>query len=245
MNITIDNLKKTISKMGYKWFTDRPNLIGIRTKLQVPNVFNDLFCLVWTQEKMPDGLSPKQKQDWLNKNIFYGKDGMPLKVDGAFGTNSNFALEQYNQCVGKERLKIWAITTDPGTYYLNKPINVNGTAVLKPNQWIDCWSLGLHQGKKDHPALIQTGKITVYRDNDKDNIAEEQGMEDTGSGFGINIHRSNATGKTSYIGQWSAGCQVFQTKTDHDEMRAVCELYRARVNNKFTYTLLREAELVA
>ena len=43
MNITIDLLKNTFSKKGYKWQNDEPNLIAIRTNLQVPDVFNDLF----------------------------------------------------------------------------------------------------------------------------------------------------------------------------------------------------------
>ena len=36
MNITIDLLKNTLSKKGYKWYDDRPNLIGIRSTLDVP-----------------------------------------------------------------------------------------------------------------------------------------------------------------------------------------------------------------
>ena len=243
MNITIDLLKSSISKLGYKWYIDRPNLIGIRTTLQVPDVFNDLFCLVWIQEIMPSGLSDTQKQDWLNKELFVGKNGVSLSVDGKFGENSNFALNSYNQSVGKERLKFWTITTDPGSYWLNHPENPFGTALLKPDQWVDCWSLGFHKGKPDHPALVQTGSITVYRDGDKDNTAEEQGKEDTGL-FGINIHRSNATGKTMVIYNWSAGCSVFQVKTDHDQLLSICNLYKAKVNNKFTYTLLRERELM-
>lgn len=242
MNITIDVLKNAISKLGYKWYSDRPNLIGIRTTLQVPDVFNDLFCMVWVQSSMPSGLTDSQKQDWLNKNLYCGKNGQPLAVDGAFGPNSQFALEQYNQSVGKERLKFWVITTDPGTYWLNHPMSGLGTAVLKPGQWSDCWSLGFHQNKPDHPAFVQTGKITVYRDNDKDNTAEEVTKEESGL-FGINIHRSNASGKSMVIGKWSAGCQVFQVKSDHDQLLSICNQYKSKVGNKFTYTLLRESEL--
>jgi hypothetical protein len=242
MNITIDTLKAAMAKLGYKWFTDRPNLIGIRTTLQIPDVFNDLFCLVWVQGAMPTGLTDIQKQDWLNKNNFIGKNGVPLTVDGNFGDNSKFALDQYTQSVGKERLKFWTITTDPGSFWLLHPENPLGTAVLKPGQYVDCWSIGFHKNKPDHPALVQVGKITVYRDVDCDNIAEEKGKEDTGL-FGVNIHRSNATGKTMVIYNWSAGCQVFQVKTDHDQLMSVCNMYKDKVGNKFTYTLLREKEL--
>ena len=192
---------------------------------------------------MPDGLSNLQKQEWLNKNLFLDPKGNYLKVDGDFGPNSQFAYNSYLSSVGKERIKMWQITTDPGTYWLNNPLNKLGTAVLKPNQWIDCWSLGNHQGKSDHTALVQTNKITVYRDNDKDSSSEENGKEESGL-FGINIHRSNASGKTMTIGKWSAGCQVFQLKTDHDQLMSICNLYKSKLGNKFTYTLLREKELV-
>lgn len=242
MSVTINNLKNTFIKLGYTWYTDRPNLIGIRTTIIVPNIFNDLFCMIWTQESMPDGLNDIQKQTWLKNNLFFGKDGGELKIDGNFGTNSNYALNTYNTSVGTERIFTWTITTDPGTYWLNHPMNNLGCAILKPNQYKDCWSLGLHLNQKNNFALVQTGKVTVYRDNDKDGIPTEGGKEDTGL-FGINIHRSNTTGKTPTIGKWSAGCQVFQQKIDHDKMLSICNQYKTRINNKFTYTLIREKDI--
>ena len=45
--VTIEVLKKTIAGLGYKWFEDQPNIIGVRTKLQVPDVFNDLLFIVY------------------------------------------------------------------------------------------------------------------------------------------------------------------------------------------------------
>lgn len=189
MRITKELIKLTILKKGYKWYNDSPNLIGIRSKIDIPNVFNDFFCLITESE-----------------------------------------------------MHVWTITTDPGTYWLEHPLNKLGTAVLKPNQWVDCYSLGLHQGKKDHPALVQTGKVTVYRDNNKDSKSDESSREETGM-FGINIHRSNLNGRTMTIGKWSAGCQVFQSKKDHDIMIEVCNRYKKTLNNKFTYTLLNESDL--
>jgi hypothetical protein len=49
MNITIDLLKKTIKKLNYTWYEDRPNIIGIRTKLDIPDVFNDLLAVVYKE----------------------------------------------------------------------------------------------------------------------------------------------------------------------------------------------------
>lgn len=48
--ITIEGLKETILSKGYKWFTDQPNIIGIRTKEQIPDVFNDYLCVVFKLE---------------------------------------------------------------------------------------------------------------------------------------------------------------------------------------------------
>ena len=50
-------------------------------------------------------------------------------------------------------------TTDPGLYYLEHPMNVDGTAILIPGQYIGSHKTGLHKG--DH-ALIQCGKLRVW-----------------------------------------------------------------------------------
>jgi len=239
MRVTIEILKSTILKKGYMWFSDRPNIIGIRSSLDVPNVFNDFLCLSWIQGEMSKNLDPRSQQSWLNRNLFFDQNGSRLTEDGVIGRGTRFALDQYNKEVGRERLKVWTITTDPGTYWLNRPINKMGTAVLKPNQWVDRWQLGNHKRDPKHPALVQVGPITVWRDSNRDNFITVGGREDTGL-FGINIHRSNLTGRTMSIGKWSAGCQVFQTKTDLDQLLSICNLYRQHTGNRFTYTLLDE-----
>jgi len=239
MRVTIEILKSTILKKGYMWFSDRPNIIGIRSSLDVPNVFNDFLCLSWIQGEMSKNLDPRSQQSWLNRNLFFDQNGSRLTEDGVIGRGTRFALDQYNKEVGRERLKVWTITTDPGTYWLNRPINKLGTAVLKPNQWIDRWQLGNHKSDPNHPALVQVGPITVWRDSNRDNSVTTGGREDTGL-FGINIHRANLTGRTMSIGKWSAGCQVFQTKTDLDQLLSICNLYRQQTGNRFTYTLLDE-----
>lgn len=55
MNITVDVLKRTLKKLNYVWYEDRPNIIGVRTKLDIPDVFNDLLAVVYKEsgaEKM-------------------------------------------------------------------------------------------------------------------------------------------------------------------------------------------------
>lgn len=241
MNITTDLLKKIYTSKKYNWEPGL-NIIGVRTTLQVPDAFNDLLIAVWVQPTMPEGLSSVDKQTWLNANLFVGKDGKPLLLDGDFGANSQYALEQYQATVGKERIKTYTITTDPGVYWLEHPMSNLGTAVLKPNQWVNCWSLGFHQSKPDHEALVQTGKITVYRDNDKDKLAESAKTEESGL-FGVNIHGSNKIGESMSIGRWSAGCNVFNEWSKKEEFISICKLFKKSRGNKFTYTLLLESDL--
>lgn len=243
MNITTELLKNTMKKLGYVWYTDRPNLIGIRSTMDVADAFNDFFCLVYTIPTMPAGLNLKDQQIWLNKWGFKGSNGKRLDEDGNTGTNTSYALTQYNTNVGKEVINLYQNTTNPGAYWMNNPENKLGTAVLKPGQWVDCWSRGFHQSKPDHRALVQTGKITVYRDNNKDSYYQlNNAVTDTGL-FGINIHGSGKLTPSKQIGKWSAGCQVFSNWDNKEEVMNICDNYTKLINNKFTYTLINESDL--
>ena len=239
MKITIESLKKTIASKKYKWFDDI-NIIGIRTTLQVPDAFNDFLCVIWKQKSIPNSLNFSQKQQWLKDNLFLGKNGKPLVIDGDFGANSEFAFNTYKSVEGKERLNIYTITTDPGTYWLQNPLSKLGTAVLKPGQYENCWKLGFHK-TPSHKALVQIGNVTVYRDNDKDVTAETSSTEETGL-FGINIHGSGK--KSILIGKWSAGCQVFNEWSKKEEFISICEEFKTERGNKFSYTLLNEIDLI-
>jgi hypothetical protein len=206
MNFNKETVKAAILKKGYKWYDQEPMLVGIRSKLNVPNVFNDILCLF-----MPDGTE-----------------------------------------------HFWNITTDPGTTYLVKPINPKGCAVLKEGQYLNVWYLGYHQGKADHRALRQCGTFTVFRDNDKDLLAEPVGTEDTGTNFGINCHGAAKNADTTKIGPWSAGCQVHQRWSNKERMIDVlCDYERKNwivwkkttkwvfgsSGIKYHYTLLNETDL--
>jgi hypothetical protein len=129
---------------------------------------------------------------------------------------------------------VYSGTTNPGTHWLKNLLNPKGTAVLKPGQYVDSWKLGLHQGK--YEALVQAKPVTVYRDGDKDDTAEEQGKEDTGM-FGINIHRANPSAISSIIDKWSAGCQVLDNPEQFKTLISSCKTSNRKL---FTYTLLRE-----
>jgi len=136
--------------------------------------------------------------------------------------------------VSGNKVSWFTATTNPGTHWLKNLMNPKGTALLKPGQWADSWKLGLHRG--EYKALIQCKPITVFRDKDKDAIAEETAVTDTGI-FGINIHRANPKWTSKFIDKWSAGCQVMNNPADFKMFIEACE---ASGLSRFTYTLLRE-----
>jgi len=133
-------------------------------------------------------------------------------------------------------------TTDPGVYYLEHPLNVIGTGILKPGQYKGMWTQGFHQGK--YPAYTQNAPCTLYRDNDKDNEMDIVGVKEETGMFGINGHRAMENLKTQRVGKFSAGCQVIQSPNDYEiwfnlGQAAIFEGW----SNKFTYTLIKEQNL--
>ena len=128
------------------------------------------------------------------------------------------------------------ITTDPGTYWLEHPMQVDGTGILKQGQYVDTYQIGLHKGQ--YKALVQRKPVTVIRDYDRNAILDfNNGKESTGL-FGINIHRASIHGVTKTVGKWSAGCQVFEKDEDFIHFMSLCEKHRSLYGNHFTYTLI-------
>ena len=148
--------------------------------------------------------------------------------------NEKNKFDDHIYLVNGPMMHVFTGTTNPGTHWLKNLLNPKGTAVLKPGQYVDTWKLGLHQGK--YEALVQRKPVTVYRDGDKDDTAEEQGKEDTGL-FGINIHRANPSAISSIIDRWSAGCQVLNNPKEFSILIETCKRSK---KDAFTYTLLRE-----
>jgi hypothetical protein len=131
-------------------------------------------------------------------------------------------------------------TTDPGTFYRENPINVRGTAIMKPGQYGKAYKIGLHRNYK---ALQQKASITVYRDADKDQTIDTTGVEEDTGIHAINIHKANAHRASTIVGKWSAGCQVFQDPDHFAFLLSLCERAKAKFGNSFTYTLLDESDL--
>jgi hypothetical protein len=131
-------------------------------------------------------------------------------------------------------LRWFSCTTNPGTHWLKNLLNPKGTALLKPNQYVDTWALGKHQGK--YEALVQVLPVDVFRDKNLNLKSEETAVIDRGL-FGINIHRANENFASKFIDKWSAGCQVLNNPAD---FKALMDLVKASGQKRFTYTLLKE-----
>jgi len=155
--------------------------------------------------------------------------------------------------LGKWTLVSFPCTTDPGRYWLEHPLNVNGTGIMKEGQWKGLWKIGMHQGK--YKALVQVSPVTLIRDNDKDSEIDYDATKlDTGL-FGVNCHRANENGKSVSVDKWSAACQVLQNREifnpennavkvfEFDYFMHLCELAAERFGNSFTYTLIRDTDL--
>ena len=135
-------------------------------------------------------------------------------------------------------INIYRITTDPGLYWLQKPMNANGTGILKPGQYPGMWKIGIH---KTYEALVQVAPCTLIRDYNRDNKLDyHSGREETGL-FGVNLHRAGKDSQT--VDRWSAGCQVFSQVREFNEFMKLARQARDLWGNLFTYTLMEEGEI--
>lgn len=180
----------------------------------------------------------------ISAPLFKGEMNLTLvgirATDLAANTFNDALCVLYHDAKGQLQLEQFSITTDPGAYYRQRPINVLGTAILKPGHYKGCWQIGAHRGQ--YLALVQRGLMTVYRDNNKDDKLDIGGHEDHGY-FGINLHHAAANGHSLKTDKWSAGCQVFADINDFNRLMELVQKSAMKYGNKFSYTLLNEADL--
>lgn len=134
----------------------------------------------------------------------------------------------------------WNNTTDPGKKSMLewKQMGITGgCARVVPGQYRGSHQIGLHQGK--YKALTQKNPVKVYRDSDLD--LEYDVDKITEGVYGINIHKA---GKDStWVENWSAGCQVFKRVKDFDEFMKIVTKASTIHGNSFTYTLLESKDI--
>lgn len=145
-----------------------------------------------------------------------------------------FFKDDSNKWIGK----YYTITTDPGTYWLKNPMNVDGTSILKEGQYIDAYKVGLHRG--EYEALVQQKPVIVIRDYDRNAMLDFNNGKEIRGLYGINIHRATSKGTSKNVDKWSAGCQVFENSDDFANFLTLAKKHRDLYGNNFTYTLVDE-----
>lgn len=146
------------------------------------------------------------------------------------------ANDEYPNLIGKWIYKWFSITTDPSDLNLINPINPKGCAILQEGQFVDAFMLGKHKGQ--YPALVQVRPLPLYRDNNKDNKLDFIGNV-SNEMAGINIHRASKWKIVRAIGLYSAGCQVFESVRDYEDVfMPLVNKAASMFGPVFTYTLI-------
>lgn len=139
-------------------------------------------------------------------------------------------------------LKKYDATTDPGKYYRENPMNVNGTAIIIPGFYRSVYQIGLHNNK--YEALRQYRPMRYWRDRNRDNKLDMCGKVYEEIAY-TNIHRAtNVKGSTSIqVDKWSAGCNVIASYDDFAEFMYICHRAANKYGNSFSYTLFTEDQM--
>lgn len=201
--------------------------------------------MCYTREQIKNAVE-KKGYKWFNDDSGKSYD---VNIVGVRNNNSAIAdkvTNVFDDCItisfkdetGKWQFYCWSATVDPGKKAVLEYSNKKGVARLIPNQYRGIWSIDKHQGKYD--ALCQrNGSVGVYRDSNKNMIFEEI-LVDVGS-FGINIHKAGRD--STWVENWSEGCQVFKRVMDFDLFMSICKKAAKIHGNKFSYTLLESTDI--
>jgi len=198
---------------------------------------------MYTKEKIEKALKAKGYvwfDDIENKGYDVNIVGVRNMSVGDKVTNlfDDFITISYKEN-GEWKFFCWNATSDPGKKGVMEFHNKKGVARLIPNQYRGTWTIDKHQGKYD--ALCQRLKeVSVWRDSDKDLVFEKM-LTDTGM-FGINIHKAGQD--STWVENWSEGCQVFKRVKDFDEFMKIIKKAKKIHGNSFTYTLIESKDIV-
>ena len=154
-------------------------------------------------------------------------------VTNAFDDRITLSYKENGNWVFKE----WIITTDPGKKGVMEYHNAAGVARLVEGQYRGSHAIGLHQGK--YEALKQAKNVKVYRDPNRDMKYDENKIQE--GVFGINIHKAGVD--STFVENWSEGCQVFKRAKDFEEFMVIMRKAKDIHGNSFTYTLIESADI--
>lgn len=192
-----------------------------------------------TVEKLEAALKKKGYAFFMNDTKDYNINIIGIRSNDMTPDLFNDLIVVCWKYKGKWYIKKYDCTTDPGLYYLQKPMNVKGTAIMVPGQYRGAYEVGKHKG---YTALRQKKPMKYWRDNNKDNRYDIGGKVYEEIGY-TDIHRANEYLKSKYVGQWSAGCQVIADPKDWKEFITICRNSANAFGNSFTYTLITENDL--
>jgi hypothetical protein len=195
----------------------------------------------YTKEQIESALKSKGHvwfEDASNKGFDVNIVGVRNSSTGQKVTNA------FDDCItlsykekGEWKFHCWPATTDPGKKGVLESKNKAGVARLVEGQYRGSHGIGLHQGK--YEALKQFKNVKVYRDDNKDlNYDENKTQEGV---FGINIHKAGVD--STFVENWSEGCQVFKKSADFDAFMAIVRKARDIHGNSFTYTLIESSDI--
>lgn len=167
-------------------------------------------------------------------------------------TDKLFVIWKNEKMQWEKRDFKWTTVAGTEGQGFNNPITVmgiTGTAVLKEGQYLRKWTLvDSYSGWLNYPYFYQSGKVTIYRDGNKDNDLEYDAPQQSDL-FGINLHRmSNNSIDSNTVNSawasWSIGCQG----TPEPTFAQIVELARitsSLYGNEFDYTLLNKTDFEA
>lgn len=203
--------------------------------------------MAYTREQIKNAIESKGFK-WFNDSANKGYDvnivGIRNSSTGKKVTNvfDDYITISFKDEKGEWMFYQWAATTDPGKKSMlewHKMGITGGCARLVAGQYRTTWKVDKHQGKYD--ALCQRlDKVKVYRDSDLDLEYDEDKI--TEGMYGINIHKAGMD--STWVENWSAGCQVFKRVKDFDEFMKICKRAAKIHGNKFSYTLLNSSDII-
>jgi hypothetical protein len=197
---------------------------------------------MYTKEKIEKALKEKGYawfDDTSNKNYDLNIVGVRNTDVGNKVTNAfDDRITVSYKLNGEWKFHSWPATTDPGKKGVMEFKNAAGVARLVEGQYRGSHTLGLHQGK--YEALRQQKPVKVYRDKNKDLNFDEHTIQE--GLFGINIHKAGVD--STYVENWSEGCQVFKKSADFEEFMTICRKAAAIHGKSFTYTLLKSSDII-
>jgi hypothetical protein len=200
---------------------------------------------MYTREQIKTAVKTKGYvwfEDKANKtydvNLVGVRNNSPNIADKVTNVFDDFITISFKDEKGVEQFYCWNATTEPGKKGMLEGKAKGGVARLVPGQYRGVWMIDKHQDKYD--ALCQrNGDVSVYRDGDRDMIFDEDKI-DTGM-FGINIHKAGQD--STWVENWSEGCQVFKRVKDFDVFMAICRKAAKIHGNKFSYTLIESTDI--